>query len=210
MNHINGSAADRECAPGELMRLVAGGLAARGFEIRSSGHEADRRLMITGLKDANGWVLVEDCGEIECEYVPQSGRTADPAVLTSLAKSLLGSDSEERHPAARKPHMQDLTLKGIVGRELKAAGFDVDLDVCEDLDAYEVRAEIVVMNPGKPERGEIRISDDGEVTWRRDRPGGYGADAAEITGKAADFFAYAVAGSSDATRAPSPDTGDRD
>ncbi len=62
MNQSTGSAADRECSPGELMRMVADGLAAHGFEIREPQFPDERRLTITNLKDMRGSVIVEDCG----------------------------------------------------------------------------------------------------------------------------------------------------
>jgi hypothetical protein len=41
----------------------------------------------------------------------------------------------------------------------------VCLDVYEDHDTYEVVAEIIVTNPGRPERGQVRVSDDGALMW---------------------------------------------
>jgi hypothetical protein len=52
-----------------------------------------------------------------------------------------------------------------VGQALRAAGLDVDIDVCTDQDTFTVTAEIVAVNSVNPERGEIRVDDYGRVTW---------------------------------------------
>jgi len=46
-------------------------------------------------------------------------------------------------------------------RRLKAMGLVVCLDVYEDHDTCEVVAEIIVTTPGRPERGQVRVSNDG-------------------------------------------------
>jgi hypothetical protein len=201
MNHLNGVLAERECVPGQLMRMVAGELIAHGFEVRSPEYDDERRLTITNLKDMRCWLIIEDCGYVECECVPQPSHDNDPTMLIGMVKNVLASDSEKRYHVAERPRMRNLSLKGIVGHELKAAGLDVGLDVYEDLDSYEVTAEIVVTNPGKPERGEIRISDEGAVTWECD-PGEGGTDAGEITETAVSIITHEVSGISDATGGP--------
>src|SRR5260370_1272804 len=70
-----------------------------------------------------------------------------------------------------------ITLKGIVGLELKARGFDVDLEIYEAEDYFDVQAGIVVTNPGTDEDVKVHVTDDGGVTWVRD----YWAEAATIT-----------------------------
>jgi len=39
------------------------------------------------------------------------------------------------------------------------------MEVYEDPDYYDVSAEVVVSNPARPERGQVSVSDDGDLTW---------------------------------------------
>jgi hypothetical protein len=207
MNQPNGSVADRECTPGELMRMVAGGLTAHGFEVRSPEYDDERRLTITNLKDMHCWIIVDDCGHIECGYVPQRGCEADPAMVTSLVINRLADDGQECYRTAAKPRVPGLPMRCVVGQELKAAGLDVGMNVYEDLVAYEVVAEIVVTNPGHRERGEIRISDDGAITWERDYGDENGAGTGRIAETVASTLTREIAGISAATGAPQRERG---
>lgn len=38
----------------------------------------------------------------------------------------------------------------------------------EDRECYDVTAEVVVTNPARPERGMVRIADDGTIRWECD------------------------------------------
>jgi hypothetical protein len=207
MNQSDTIAAERECAPGQLMRLVAGGLTAHGFEVHSPEYDDERRLTITGLKDIRCWIIVDDDGHVECEYVPQCGREADPAKVASLVMNRLASDRQEPYCTAGKPRAPGLPLMCVVGRELKAAGLDVGMNVYPDLDDYDVVAEIVVTNPGHRERGKIRISGDGAITWERDYGDGNGAssgDIAETAETVASILTHEIAGISTAAGVPQP------
>jgi hypothetical protein len=63
---------------------------------------------------------------------------------------------------------EGITLKGIVGLELKARGLDVDLAVYADEDYFEAHAEIVVTSPSSEERAKVFVTDQGCLTWTRD------------------------------------------
>lgn len=70
-----------------------------------------------------------------------------------------------------------MTFKGIVGLELKARGLAVELEVYEDKDYFDARAEIVVTNPASGQGAAVHVADDGSIIWTRD----YRAEAAAIT-----------------------------
>jgi hypothetical protein len=107
-------------------------------------------------------LAAEDDGSMRWEYRPASGTDTDPAVMTQVVLHMLAADDAKR-PAIGTS--LGLTLKGVVGRALDARGLDVRLLVYEDLISYDVAAEVVVTNPARPDRGHVRLSDDGAITW---------------------------------------------
>jgi hypothetical protein len=56
-------------------------------------------------------------------------------------------------------------VKGVVGLELRARGFSVELDVYSDDEFLEVEASIVVAGTAADAHSEIRVSDDGNIKW---------------------------------------------
>jgi hypothetical protein len=164
MNHPDASVIEREWLPGQLIRMVAGQLAAYGFDVQ--GHESDdddRLLTINGLPGMRCLLQIEDCGGFECEYVPRPGWETDPARVAGLVANRLSSEGIQCHGIAERPTVPGFPPRTFIGTELKAAGLDVDLDVYPDLVSFKVIADLVVRNPDHPERGEIRISDNGGI-----------------------------------------------
>ena len=64
--------------PGELMRLVAEGLTANGFDVRPPEYEGGCRLSI-GCQGARCTVAVTDWGDVEWEYCPQVSDERTPS-----------------------------------------------------------------------------------------------------------------------------------
>ena len=75
--------ADRT-APGELLRLVADGLAGAGLDVRPPGDGEGCRLDIA-LPGARCTLAVGECGSAEWEYWPWSADDADPDLTADLA-----------------------------------------------------------------------------------------------------------------------------
>jgi hypothetical protein len=148
--------------PGKAMRAVAEKLATCGFGVRSPEREGSRRLTITSAERARCELTVEDGGSVRWDYRPRSGRRTDPAEMTRQVLRVLGAaDTGQPRPRA----CPGVSLKGVVGRALAAHGLKVGMEVYEDPDCYDVGAAIVVTNPALPERGQVRVSDDGDITW---------------------------------------------
>jgi hypothetical protein len=173
--------------PGKLMRLVADGLVAKGFDVRLPEPGDGRRLTI-GCQGARCALSVTDWGYAEWEYCPQANAEPDPEQIADVAFTLL-TDHAGNHPRRGEGYERErITLKGIVGLELKARGLDVDLEVCEDRHYFDARAEIVVTSPRTGQNAKARVGDDGSLAWERD----YWAEAATVTwepeyrGRAAD------------------------
>lgn len=160
---------------GELMRLVAEGLTANGFDVRLPEHEGGGRMDI-GCAGARCAVSVTDWADVEWECCPQARGEGDPKLIADLAATLL-TDHAQDYPRLGNGYCRDsITFKGIVGLELKARGFAVDLEVYEDEEYFDVRAEIVVTSLDSGVDATVHVADDGGVIWTRD----YWAEAATI------------------------------
>lgn len=158
--------ADRT-APGELLRLVAGGLTEAGLDVRARS-DGEGRLDIT-LPGARCTLAVGDCGSTEWEYWPWSADDADPDLTADLATVLLTGRSGPQPCLGSGHKRENVTFKGIVGLELKARGLDVELAVYCDETAFDTIAEIIVTVPGPgDDGGQVCVADDGGLTWTRD------------------------------------------
>jgi hypothetical protein len=152
---------------GELIRLVAEGLAGCGLDVRLSDPEGSAQLTIAC--EAGQCVLwVNDWGYAEWDYRPRSKDEADPRLTAEMATALLTGRAGQYECLAGEYRCDGITFKGIVGRELKARGLDVGLAVYEDEDYFDVRAEIVITVPASEDGAEVRVADDGWLTWTRD------------------------------------------
>ncbi len=179
-------------APGELLRLVADGLARAGLDVRPPADPDGCRLDLA-WPGARCTLAVGEGGSAEWEFWPWSADDADPDLTADLATVLLTGRSGPQPRLASGHHRENITFKGTVGLELKARGLDVELTVYCDETAFDVFAEIVVTVPGPGDGcGQVCVADDGGLTWTRD----YLADAAMVSapgvcGQAADPAAIA-------------------
>lgn len=151
--------------PGELLRLVADGLAGVGLDVRRPADAHGCRLDIA-WPGARCTLAVGEGGSAEWGYWPWSADDADPDLATVLLTGRAGPQLRLGSGHQR----ENVTFKGVVGLELKARGLDVELAVYTDETAFGVFAEIVAT---VPEPG-----DDGGLTWTRD----YLAEAAARSG----------------------------
>lgn len=161
-----GGAADH-ARPGDLIRLVADGLTGYGLDVRLSGPGGDAGLDIT-CAAGQCRLSVNDWGYAELDYSPRSRDEADPKLIADLATALLTGRAEQYPRLAGGSRRGGITFKGIVGRDLKARGLDVELVVYADEDYFEVDAEIAVTVPGSHDDARVWVTDDGCLTWTRD------------------------------------------
>jgi hypothetical protein len=119
---------------------------------------------------------VEDCGLITWEWHPAAAGGADPKQLADVASTLLTGQSVVYPRRGDSYGRPELTLKGIVGRELAARGLAVDLEVYRDEAYFDAHAAIVVTT-SSDSGAEVRITDNGCLSWERD----YWPEAAAIT-----------------------------
>jgi hypothetical protein len=144
---------------------IADALTTRDFDVRDPAQSGDAFLQITNVRGARCELIVYDSGRLDWEYRHHHGGQSDPSVLAAMALHLLGGDQATGTcpPAACDPQ---LTLKGQVGQTLTDHGMHVRLKVLDkDELLCEVYAEIAVANPALPDRGTVRVSDDGLISW---------------------------------------------
>lgn len=184
------------------MRMVAGGLMAHGHDVRLPAEEDSRRLSIEQV--ARRCVLwVDDTGAIEMIFVPTASTRADPKRMADVATVLLASRGADYPRLGSGYGQPGITLKGTVALELKARGFDVDLEIYEDDDRYNAFAIIVATNPAAAMKANVRIGDDGAIVWENEyetadsgMPEVEGADVvahpAEVAGSIVTTVAQAI------------------
>jgi hypothetical protein len=175
---VNTTCVAGRTAPGELLRLVADGLAGAGLDVRPPA-DADGCRLDIAWPGARCTLAVGEGGSAEWEYWPWSADDADPDLTADLATVLLTGCSG-RQPRLGSGHQREnVTFKGIVGLELKARGLEVELAVYCDETAFDVFAEIIATVPGPDDvGGQVCGADDGGLTWTRD----YLAEAADPAG----------------------------
>jgi len=164
--------------PGELLRLVADGLAGAGLDVRPPA-DADGCRLDIAWPGARCTLAVGEGGSAEWAYWPWSVGDADPGLTADLATVLLTGRSGPQPRLGSGRQRENVTFKGIVGLELKARGLDVELAVYCDETAFDVFAEIIATVPGSGGLGgQVCVADDGGLTWTRD----YLAEAADPAG----------------------------
>ncbi|HEY7147441.1 MAG TPA: hypothetical protein VH637_24610 [Streptosporangiaceae bacterium] len=154
--------------PGGLLRQVAAGLAARNLPIRCTHDQDEGLLRITGLASRYCTVIADDSGYVLVDCWPASPPPPRAAALAATAMRVL-DDREDWRPG-EPVNDPDLTLLSRAGLALRAAGLTVRLNVLADEQNLEAFAQITVTHPGRPERGQLRIGDDGTITWECDQP----------------------------------------
>jgi hypothetical protein len=170
MCFTNAQATETAGEHGVLMHLVADGLAGKGYEVGLPEFDDERRLSVASPV-ARCALTVEDSGAVVCDWKPAAGSAIDPLALADLTSALLTGQAGRAGQArweSDDADRADLTLKGRVGRELQARGLRVGLEVYPDELAFEAHTAIVASAPDDDEDAEVRVTDDGRLSWERD------------------------------------------
>jgi hypothetical protein len=175
--------------PDESMRIIAEGLAKRGLTVRTTRCEDSRLLKVTGTgKAACDVTVADDCG-FTCEYIARRSRRSSPADTARVVARMLGTDYANPQQYA---HLhRGVTSAGAIGREMKARGMTVAMNVIEDEEIYDVIADVVITNPVQPERGEVHVGNDDWVYWEcygdeiADGPADLATTVAEVLARSA-------------------------
>jgi hypothetical protein len=155
--------------PGELMLMVGDGLSGHGFHVEYPDDPESRHLTITNVPAVLKCDLyVEDTGDIQWEYpVPDNG-SPDPKRVADIATALLTGEARPHEWTGRGEAVNGITFKGIVGLELKARGFNVELEVLRDDNFFDATTEIVITGAWAGGESQVIVNDDGAVTWIND------------------------------------------
>ena len=161
-SHARPASADHAEREGGLARLTAASLTAAGLQVTDAG---ECRLVIA-RRAVQCELMVSDSADAELFWTPVAAEAADPHRVADLAAALLSGQPGTRHPDTVSSG--DITFKGIVGMDLRAAGFTVELNAYTDDYYYDVIADITVTDPRAGNTGAVYVSDDGGLTWQRD------------------------------------------
>jgi hypothetical protein len=162
-SHARPASADHAGREGGLARLTAAGLTAAGLQV--TGPDTDGRLVIAS-RAAQCELTVSDTADAELLWTPFAAEAADPHRVADLAADLLSGQPGARHPDTVA--CGDISFKGIVGMDLRAGGFTVELTAYTDDYYYDVIADITVTDPRAGNSGAVYVTDDGGLTWQRD------------------------------------------
>lgn len=165
--NMNRASGDSDAwGPGEFLRLVAAELTGTGLDARLAACDGSFYVTVGGLNGVHCEVTLGDrYGSVACQYWPHAGVTFSVMDSMSLAVSLLTGEAITGIPGPDGRMPAGDSLMSVAGRELKARGFDVWLDVDTSQLIYQAVAELVVTNPGGLEYPKVVIAEDGSVTW---------------------------------------------
>ena len=151
--------------PSELASLTAASLTAAGLQVTGPDAADTGCRLDIACHGAQCALFVSDSADAELRWSPVAGGAFDPHRVAGLAAVLLSGRPGARHPDAVSG---SITFKGIVGMDLKAGGFQVDLNVYPDNRHYDVTVDITVTDPRAGNSGAVYVTDDGGLTWHRD------------------------------------------
>jgi hypothetical protein len=139
------------------------------------------------LKINSVWATVADLttfrnGIVDFDHHCFDGSPHDPGELTAITLAIL-HDDDRGGEAARYPHMDFLFS---IGRAAIEQGLRAAFRTLDPVYAYwRISDEVEIFHPDRPERGTVRVTEDGALWWRcqlRDQPrGATGLDLTEIT-----------------------------
>jgi hypothetical protein len=163
---VNNAVCASPAPPGTLLSLVMDGLASAGLDVR----QGEGCLLAIAWPGVRCQLAVSDWGTAEWELWPQSPAGADPNLAADAATALLTG-----RPGPF-PRLSDGgrsgTFKGAVGRELRARGLEVELAMYADEVGFDTFAEVVATTPDGADTAQVRVADDGGLTWVREYQAG--------------------------------------
>jgi hypothetical protein len=174
--------------------VIADEFTSHDLSVRNPAWEGAQHLAVTNVPGTLCHVSVAADGLVEWELWPCEGRRADPACTAMMVLGILGAGVANVALVPATSFRCAVSFKGAAGRILAGHGMRVVVRADPDQDVFEVYSDIEVTNPVRPERGTVRVADDGSLTWRcraRTTPEDNGAlDPAQLAG----IIARAVTG----------------
>ena len=166
--------------PGELLRLVADGLAGAGLDVRPPA-DADGCRLDIALPGARCTLAVGEGGSAEWEYWPWSADDADPGLTADLATVLLTGRAgpQPRLASGHQPGEHHVQGHRRPGAEGPGPGCGAGGLLRRDR-LRRLRRDRRDRSRAGDDGGQVCVADDGGLTWTRD----YLADAAALPGRA--------------------------
>jgi hypothetical protein len=177
---------------GRAARLVIDQLVAHGFGVQTREWEELWNLTVVGVEQARACLTVADEDlYLRWDYQPHTGPRSSPAALAAIVLHIFGADA--RNLPDDGTAYRNFLLKGAVGRILEDQGLKVELLTYEDMESFDVVAEISVTCPARPELGPVRVTDHGDVEWECHAGEAFGGDPGRIVPVVASVLRRAVA-----------------
>lgn len=177
--HDDTGAAGTGRGAGPAAKLVVDTLAVEGFGTQTREWEELWDLTITGVRRARSCLTVADNGYLRWHYEPESGPETSPAGIAGLVLRLLGTSATGDRPPDDGTY-RAFPLKGAAGRLLQDQGLKVELLSYDDLESFDVVAEIQVSDPARAGRGRVRVTDQGFLEWECHAGAAFGTDAGAV------------------------------
>jgi hypothetical protein len=147
------------------VEVIADRLTDQGFDVTSPAWDHDSYLTVTNAPGALCGLTLTDDGDASWEYRFCDGRAADPAQVIAVVLDLLLAD-DTANPDVSVVRPQGVTIQDSAGRALAEQGMRVRTKVGGLEDGFgDSYTEIEVDNPARPDRGTVRVNDDGALWW---------------------------------------------
>ena len=165
--------------PTDPAQLLARRLAASGLAVHSTSRQDRCQILVLDLADARCCLTLTGDASAQWHYEPSTGPGTDAATVIAIITHILGAPRAADTISGTDAY-QAFPLKGKVGRCLQDRGLTVILDVSEDLESFEVTAEIEVTSPAHPWLGAVRLADDATLEWDCDWRAAFHDDPARL------------------------------
>jgi hypothetical protein len=177
---------------GTAAQLITDQLTAHGFGVQTREWDEVRNLTVVGVEQARSCLTVTDGGHLRWDYQPSPGPDTSPAAVTQIILHLLGAAPAEDRPLNDGTYPA-FPVKGAAGRLLQDHGLKVALETYEDLESFDVVAEIHITNPGQPGRGMVTVNDNGDIEWECQASQAFNGEPAAIVAVIAPILTRAPA-----------------
>ncbi len=174
---------------GRAARLVIEQLVGHGFGVQTREWPELWELTVVGVTGGRSGLTVAGDGFLRWSYQPDNGLRSSPADLAGIVLHLFGADTRNLPDGSA---YRSFLLKGAVGRLLQDRGMKVELLTYEDLESFDVVAEISATCPDRPEMGTVRVSDHADVEWECRTAEAFGGDPGRMVAVVAPVLRRAV------------------
>lgn len=153
-----------------LARLTADRIAEAGIPV---SYDKYGILLISPGPGAEDWTLaVGDEADAHLSCSPPATGVSDPHRIADIAAALLTGNPGTGEPDPAAPPVSAIGVKGVVGLDLRARGFRVELNTYVFDSTLELAADISATAPDADPRdpdtaGVAYIADDGSIGYER-------------------------------------------